>query len=145
LSGARSAITQTVGVIIILVIVVAAGAGGYLLTMGHSPSNSNSSTIVLSIVESDPVNQVDSFNPANLTATHGTTVTLAVQNGDDEPRTFELSAFNVNQTIGSGDTIRVTFTVGQAGAFEMFVPATPPSQVNGVKASPSITGYLIVT
>lgn len=143
MSDGRAAITRTQGIITILVILVAAAAGGYLLSMGQSHSSSN--TIILSIVESDPVNQVDSFSPANITATHGTTVTLAVQNGDDEPRTFELSAFNVNQTIGSGGAIRVSFTVGQAGVFQMFVPATPPSPVNGVKASPSITGYLIVT
>ncbi len=137
----RAAITQTQGIIAILVIVIAVGAGAYFLGLGGSQSGSG--PIDLSIVESDPVNQVDAFVPENVTVTHGTTVTLAVQNGDDEARTFEISAFNVNQTITSGATMRITFTVGQPGVYTMFLPATPP--YNGFRASPAISGYLIVT
>jgi len=129
------------GIIAVVVIVVAVGAGAYFLSLGQSKSGSGA--IDLSIVESDPVNQVDSFNPTNVTLTHGTTVTFAVQNGDDEARTFEIAAFNVNQTIGSGATNRITFTVGAPGVYPMFLPATPP--FNGYKASPSVTGYVIVT
>ena len=73
-------------------------------------------------MESDPVNQVDTFNPENITLTHGTTVTFAVQNGDDEARTFEIAAFNVNQTIASGATNRITFTVGPPGVYTMYLP-----------------------
>jgi len=137
----RAAITQLQAVIAVVVIVVAVGAGAYFLSLGQSKSNSG--PIDLSIVESDPVNQVDAFVPENITATHGTTITVAVQNGDDEARTFEIAAFNVNQTIGSGATDRITFTVGQPGVYTMFLPATPP--YNGYRASPSIKGYLIVT
>lgn len=119
---------------------VAAAAGIYFLGLGHSQSSPGA--IDVSIVESDPVNQVDAFNPTNVTVSHGTTVTLAVQNGDDEARTFEISAFNVNQTIGSGDTMRMTFTVGQPGVFQMYLPPEPP--IGTYKASPAVTGYLIV-
>jgi plastocyanin len=137
----RAAITRMMAIIVVLVIVVAAGAGAYFLSLGKSQSGSG--PIDLVIVESDPVNQLDSFNPTTITVSHGTTVTFAVQNGDDEARTFEISAFNVNQTIDSGATNRITFTVGQPGNYTMFLPATPP--FNGYRASPSVTGYLIVT
>jgi hypothetical protein len=137
----RRAIARTQGIIAIVLLLVAAAAGAYLLSSGVFKSGSGA--IDLSIVESDPVNQIDSFVPENITASHGTTITVAVQNGDDEARNFEIAAFNVNQTISSGATMRITFTVGQAGVYPMFLPATPP--FNGFKASPSITGYLIVT
>jgi len=125
----------------VLAIVVAAGAGGYFL----SQSQSGSGPVDLSIVETDPVNQIDSFSPANVTVTHGTDVTFAIQNGDDETRVFQISAFNVNQTIISGQTVRFSFTVGQAGTFKMFSPQTLPSAASNGKPGSAITGYLIVT
>ena len=136
----RSAIARAQWVITVAVILVVAGAGVYFLDSGKSQSGPGA--ISLSIIETDPVNQVDSLSPGNITVSHGTSVTLAVQNHDDAPRTLEISAFNVNQTIGSGLTARISFTVGQPGVFEMFVPPRPPA--NGLKASPSMTGYLIV-
>lgn len=138
----RKALAKMQGIVVIVVVLVAAVAvGAYVLSSGRPQSGPTE--IDLSIIESDPVNQVDSFNPANITAVHGAAVTLAVNNGDDAARTFEISALGVNQTIGSGATIRMSLTMGQPGVYEMYVPAAPPS--NGLKASPSITGYLIVT
>jgi plastocyanin len=139
LSKERAAITRMQGIIAVVVIVVAVGAGGYFLSMGQSGSG----PIDVAIVESDPVNQVDAFNPQNITLTHGTTVTFAIQNGDDEARTFEITAFNVNQTIASGATNRVTFTVGPVGNYTMYLPPEPP--INGFRASPGVTGYIRVT
>lgn len=139
----RAAITRTVGIVVVLAVLVIGGAGVYFV--GSGKSGSGSGPIDLTIVESNPVTQADSFNPVNITVSHGTTFTLAVLNGDDEPRTFEISALNVNQTIGSDDTIRITLTIPQAGAYKMFVPSTPPSAINGARASPSITGYIIAT
>jgi hypothetical protein len=136
----RAAITRTLGVIAIVVILVAAGAGAYFLGLGQSRSGSGPTD--LSIVETDPVNQIDSFNPGNITVSHGTTVTLAIQNGDDVARTFVITAFNVNQTIDSGAAARITFTVGPPGVFQMFLPPAPAA--NGFKASPIVTGYFIV-
>lgn len=129
-------------IILVVILVAAVGAGGYLLS-AKPQAGSSSSTIDLSLIESDPVNQVDALSPANITVAHGTTVTLAIQNGDDEARTFEISAFNVNVTISSGATNRVTFTVGQPGVFKLYVPPEPAYP--GFKASPSVTGYVIVT
>jgi plastocyanin len=139
----RAAITRTLAIIVALVILAAAGAGVYFLGSGQSQSGSK--LIDMSIVETDPVNQIDSFNPGNITATHGTTVTIAIQNGDDETRMFQIGAFNVNQTVVSGQTIRVSFTVGQAGTFKIFSPQTAPSAASNGRPGSAITGYLTVT
>jgi Cupredoxin-like domain len=140
----RTAVTQMQGIIIVVVVIIAAvGLGAYFLTQGKSPSGApKSSTVDLVLVESNPVLQNDSFDPANVTATHDTTLTLVVQNGDDEARVFEINAFNVNETIGSGITERITINLGQPGTFQMYVPPAPP--YNGFKASPAVIGYLIV-
>jgi plastocyanin len=140
----RTAIARMQAVIVIVVVLVAAAAAGvYLLNPGKSQPGPT--LIVVSIIETDPVNQVDSLDPANVTVSQGTTITLAIQNHDDAERTFQISALNVNQTVSSGATERITLTVGQAGVFQMFVPARPAIPAQGIKASPSITGYLIVT
>lgn len=139
----RAAIARAQGIAVV-VILVAAGLGGvYFLNPGKSQSSSG--PISLSIIETDPVNQINSLSPVNITVSHDTSVTLAMQNHDDAPRTFEISAFNVNETVGPGSTGRVTFTVGQPGVFQIFVPAKPANPANGVKASSSLTGYLIVS
>lgn len=127
------------GIIAIVVIIVAVGAGAYF-TLGGS--SSGPAPVDLSIVETDPVLQLNSFNPVNLTLTHDTTVTLAIQNGDDVARNFVISEFNVNQTIASGAAARITFTVGSPGVFPMELPPAPAS--NGFRASPLVTGYIIV-
>jgi heme/copper-type cytochrome/quinol oxidase subunit 2 len=130
-------------IVVIVVAVAAVAAGVYFLSPGKSQPAST--PISLAIIESDPVNQVDSLVPANITVVHGTTVTLAVQNNDDAERTFQISALNVNQNISSGTTQRITFTPGQAGVFQMYVTPRPADPAIGLKASPGITGYLIVT
>jgi hypothetical protein len=132
---------RTILLVIIIVVVLLGAVGAYFLSSGKSQSGSV--TVGWTLIESDPVNQVDAFNPMNITVPHDSTVTLAIQNGDDEARTFLISAFNVNETISSGATNRITFTVGAPGAFMVFVPAAPPFE--GFRASPSVTGYLIVT
>ena len=138
----KAGITRTLGIAAILVVLVVAGAGAYFLSSGKS---GGPGPIDLTIVESNPVTQADSFDPGNITVVHGTAFTIAVLNGDDEPRTFEIGALSVNQTIGSDDTIRLTLTCPQPGVYKMFVPSTPPSAVNGARASPAITGYLIAS
>lgn len=129
-----------VAVLVIAVVLVGAIAA-YSLSSGQPKSGNVQVDWVL--VESDPVNQVDAFNPMNITVPHNSTVTLAIQNADDQSRTFLISAFNVNDTIAAGATDRVTFTVGGPGTFVVFVPSKPPFE--GFRASPAVTGYLIVT
>ncbi len=138
----RGAITKMQGIVAILALVVVAGAGVYFLSSGGSQLVSG--PVDLSIVETDPVNQIDSFVPANVTASHGTTITLAIQNNDDETRVFQISALNVTSTIVSGQTERVTFSVGAAGVYKMYSPQTAPSAASNGKPGSQITGYLIV-
>jgi plastocyanin len=140
----RAAISKMQAVIAVVVIVVAAGGGGALL-LSQGGSQSGPSTIVVKIYESDPIRQADSFDPTNVTVNHGSTVVLAVQNGDDQARTFQISAYNINQTIPSGNVERITVTVGEPGVYEMFLPATTAASAANGRASPSVTGYLIVT
>jgi Cupredoxin-like domain len=137
----RAAITRTVWIVVVVAVLVVAGAGAFVL----SSKSGGPGPIDLTIVESNPVTQADSFDPVNVTVVHGTTFTLAVLNGDDEPRTFEISALNINQTIGSDGTFRFTLTCPEPGLYKMFVPSTPPSAINGARASPSITGYIIAS
>jgi len=142
LSDRRTAVARIQVVIAVVVILVAAAAAG-LFFLNSGQTQAGPALISMTIMETDPVNQVDSLNPSNVTAVHGTTITLAVYDGDDAARTVVISAFNVNQTISSGTTQRMTFVVGQPGVYQIFVPARPAE--NGLKSSPSITGYLIVT
>ena len=128
------------GIIVVVVIVAAVGAGAYFSLGG---SSSGKGPVYLSIVETDPVNQVNNFNPMNLTLTHDTTVTLVIQNGDDVARTFVISAFNVNETIASGTATRITFNVGSPGVYTMVLPPAPAA--NGFRASAAVTGYVIVS
>lgn len=139
----RTAIARMQAIILVVVIVVAAGGVAAYLASGGGSSSSGPMLIDLHLVESNPVTQSDSFDPQNITVPHDTTVTLAIQNGDDEARIFEINAFNVNETIGSGATERITLTVGAPGTYEIFVPPAPPYE--GYKASPSVTGYIIVS
>ena len=136
----RTAISKVLAVVVILAIVVVAGGAAFLL--GHSQSGSTQR--VLSIVETNPVLQIDSFNPANITVTHDSTVNLAIQNGDDETRVLEIPQFNVNETIISGETVRISFTVGAPGVFKIYSPQTQPSAASNGKPGEAITGYLIV-
>lgn len=140
LSRQRTAITQMQAIIAVVVIVAVVGAGAYFTIGGAS---SGTGTVYLSIVETDPVLQLNVFNPTNLTLTHDTTVTLAIQNGDDVARTFVISAFNVSEPIASGASARITFNVGQAGVYTMMLPPAPATSV--FRASAVVTGYVIVT
>ena len=142
LKKARCAITKAQAGLVILVILVALVAGVYLFVSSSGSVNSTSVELRVGIVETDPVNQLDSLIPSNITASRGYTVTLAVQNGDDEPRQFLFSTFNINATIGPGTTNRFTFMADKAGTFDFHSYATI---VLYGKVSPRLTGYLTVT
>jgi len=141
MSGQRKALSTMKGVIVVALVLVAAGGGIYFTNMNQTGAGK---TIDLSIVEADPVNQIDAFSPANITLSHGTTVTLAIQNGDDETRYFQIYDLSINQTIISGQTQRVTFTVGAPGTYKMYSPQTLPSAVSNGRPGSAITGYLVV-
>jgi heme/copper-type cytochrome/quinol oxidase subunit 2 len=127
-------------VLILILVVVGVAAGLYLYSSAGSQPSAHE--IQLQIVETDPVNQVVSFVPSNITAAHGESVTLAVFNGDDEPRLFVLAGFNINQTVPSKVTTRFTFSADKVGTFVFTSKATI---VLYGKVSPILTGYLKVT
>jgi heme/copper-type cytochrome/quinol oxidase subunit 2 len=135
-------LSRTLMVLLVIVVVAIAAAGVYLYTRQPGGSGPGSSEIQISIKETDPVNQIDSFVPQNVTATQGTSLTFVVQNGDDEPRVFSLPAFAVNQTISAGTTSRISFSASQAGTFKFTSYATI---VLFNKTAPILTGYLTVT
>lgn len=138
---ARHGLARMQAVLIVVVIVIAGVVGVYALSM----QGSNSTNVSIAITETDPVNQVDEFVPANVTVKEGTPVTFAVQNGDDENRIFTISTFNFNITILPGTTQRGTFTPDKTGTFKMFSPQTLPSAASVGKPGTPCTGYLTVT
>ena len=130
-------------VLIIVLLVVVVGAGAYVLL--KPGSGVGSQEIPIAIIETDPVNQIDNFSPQNVTVKVGTTVTFAVQDGDDEDRVFTISSLNFNMTIPAHTTARGTVTVDKTGTFTMYSPQTKPSAVSAGKPGSPCTGYLTVT
>jgi len=142
--------SRTIIGVLVIVVLVAAGAGVFFL--GSSNPGQSSGTGVpatvgvdVQIIEDDPVLQIQHFYPSNFTVTLGQNVSLAVRNGDDEPRTFVLSAFNVNITMSAGTAGRATFHAGKAGTFIYFSPPSVPSPVSQGRPGKYIQGNIIVT
>jgi hypothetical protein len=146
----RQALSRTVIIVLVVVVLVAAGGGVYFLgSVGPGPHSSSGVPaqvgVDLQIIEDDPVFQIQHFYPGNFTVTLGQNVSLAVRNGDDEPRTFVLKDFNVNMTIAPGTTGRDTFHAGKAGTFVFFSPPSVPSPVSQGRPGKYIQGNIIVT
>ena len=132
----RAAITRLQGIIAVVVIVVAVGAGGVLPQHRSRVRPRPRRPFHRGERPRQPGRRLQSREHH---LTHGTAVTFAVQNGDDEPRTFEIAAFNVNQTIASGATNRITFTVGPPGVYPMYLPPDAAA-VNGLQGEPCSDG-----
>ena len=132
------------GVILLIVFGIAAGAGLYLFGPARNQNGGQqrgSIQFQISIQETDPINQIDSFVPQNVSATQGASVTFVIHNGDDEPRVFTLGAFGVNQTISPGTTARFTFMADKVGTFQFSSIATI---VLFNKTALTLVGYLTV-
>jgi heme/copper-type cytochrome/quinol oxidase subunit 2 len=116
---------------LIAVIVVAAVAGGIYLSgsLGPSKSHSDSQTVDITIIGGVGVGTVDTFVPDNFTLTQGNTVTLVVQNTDDNTHGLEITQFGVNSgLILPGDTVRLSFLANQTGIFRY---QEPPGDCKG--------------
>ena len=140
----RTAITRTTAIIVVVVLVVAVVAGEYVL----SNSNKNSTGTVeidLHIIEDNPALQIDHFYPDTIYLPPGENVSLAIQNGDDETRVFTLALFNINVTIYSGTTQRVTLTANALGNHSFISPITPPSPASAGRQGPCLEGFFYVT
>jgi hypothetical protein len=135
------AITKAEAGLAVVGLLIAAVAGIYLFSSSSNSARSTSVEIRVEIRETDPVNQIDSFDPSNITATLGYTVTLVIHNGDDEPRQFLFNAFDINGSIGAGAAGRFTFSADRVGLFKFTSYATV---ILYGKVSPRLTGYLTV-
>ncbi|MDA4118011.1 MAG: cupredoxin domain-containing protein [Thaumarchaeota archaeon] len=143
------AISRALAAAVVIVIVLAAGAGIYVYTSMQSQTQGAGSTatstqteIVLQIVETDPVKNINNFNPGNITARQGITVMLAVSNHDDAARYFLFPQFNINQTISAGTTQRMSFVADKVGTFTFTSVITDPN--NPREKNSTITGNLMV-
>jgi hypothetical protein len=136
------AISRTVSIGVVVVLVLAAAAGVYLLS---KPNPNAPIEVDIQIIEDDPVLQIQHFYPDNFTLALNQNVTLAVRNGDDEPRTFVVKDFNVNVTMSAGTTGRVTFQVTKAGAHVFYSPPSIPSPVSKGRPGMYIQGNFTVT
>jgi len=141
----RLALARMQVALLIVVIVVAAGVGAYALSTQGASGGTGSVTIQMKITETDAVNQIDNFVPQNVTVKQGSSVELAVQNGDDEIRVMTIPAFNVNFTIDAGTTQRHTFIADKSGTFSMYSPKTVPSAASVGKPGSPCNGTLTVT
>lgn len=141
-SRGRTALTRTVWTVLV-VILIAAVAAEYELNVADSQAGSEE--VDISIIEDNPVLQIDHFYPDRIDVPLGKNITLVIQNQDDETRVFTLSQFNVNVTMVSGTSQRVAFQANALGNFTFFSPKTPPSPVSQGRPGPCLQGLFDVT
>jgi hypothetical protein len=141
---ARRGVSRTIWIILIIVVLAGVAAGEYELS--NSEKNTTGPTEVdLHIIEDDPVLQIDHFYPDTIFVSPNETISLAVQNQDDETRVFTLTQFGINVTISSGTTQRITFQANKLGNFSYFSPISPPSPVSAGRKGPCLEGFFEVT
>jgi len=139
----RTAITRTMAIVLIVVLVGAVATGEYLLSQANTSGGTKE--IDLHIIEDNPVLQIDHFYPDKIYVSPNETLSLAIQNGDDETRVFTLSQFGINVTISSGTTQRVAFQANNLGNFSFISPITPPSAASAGRQGPCLEGFFEVT
>ena len=140
----RPGIGRTVWIIVIILIVAGVAAGEYAIGLG-SNSTKGSKEIDLQIIEDNPILQIDHFYPAKVYVPLGQNISLAVLNTDDETRVYTLSQFNINLTISSGSTQRISFQASKLGNFTFISPVTPPSPVSQGRPGKCLQGFFVVT
>jgi len=143
--GARPGIGRIVWIIVIVVIVAGVAAGEYAIGLGSNSKSGGSREIDIQIIEDNPVLQIDHFYPATVYVPLGQNISLAVLNTDDETRVYTLSPFNINLTISSGSTQRISFQANKLGNFTFISPVTPPSAVSQGRPGKCLQGLFIVT
>jgi heme/copper-type cytochrome/quinol oxidase subunit 2 len=130
---------------LVVVLGIAAAAAIYSQSISSKPGTSGTVEVDIQIIEDDPVLQIQHFYPGNITLSFGQNVTLAIRNGDDEPRIFILKDFNVNITMGPGTTGRAAFQANKPGTFVYYSPPSAPSPVSQGRPGKYIQGNLTVT
>jgi len=115
------------------------------IALSNSNKTGGSVGIDLHIIEDNPVLQIDHFYPDTIYVPLNESVSLAIQNGDDETRVFTLTQYNINVTIISGTTQRVNLRASQLGNFSFISPIAPPSPASGNLKAPCLEGFFYVT
>lgn len=139
----RRAFSRTVWILVAVVAVAAVAAGEYAIGLGSNSAGSKE--IDIQIIEDNPVLQIDHFYPAKVFVALGQNISLAVLNTDDETRVFTLSQFNINLTMSSGTTQRISFQANKEGNFIFISPVTPPSAVSQGRPGKCLQGFFVVT
>lgn len=137
----RRAVSRTI-LVLALVVFVAILAAVEEVSLN---SRTSSVEIDLHVYEDNPVLQLDHFYPDTIVVPLGENITLAVQNLDDETRVFTLAQFNINVTIYSGATDRVSILASKVGNFTFISPITAPSVVSQGRKGPCLEGFFYVT
>jgi cupredoxin-like protein len=140
----RRGIGRTVWIVVIVVIVASVAVIEYGIGLGSSSSSGGAKEVDVQIIEDNPVLQIDHFYPAHIYVPMGENVSLAVLNTDDETRVFTLPQFNINLTMSSGTTQRITFDANKLGNFTFISPVTPPSPVSQGRPGKCLQGFFIV-
>jgi len=123
------------------VLVLVVGAGEYFL----STRSGGVTEVDITIVETNPILQLDHFYPDNLTLALNEKVQFAILNEDDEVRVFAMPSFGINSTMAPGEAVRVNFVANQTGTFTFFSPVTPPSPVSQGRDGPYLNGTITVS
>ncbi len=139
----RPALSRWVWVLVAVVVVAAVAGIEYEVGLGSSSGGTRE--IDIQIFEDNPVLQLDHFYPDTVYVSLGQTVQIAVLNTDDETRLFTISKLNINVSMASGTTQRVTFQANQLGNFSFLSPITPPSPVSNGRKGPCLEGFFVVT
>jgi hypothetical protein len=140
----RPGIGRTVWIILIIVVLVVVAVGEYAIGLG-SNTTKGTREIDLQIIEDNPILQIDHFYPAKVYVPLGQNISLAVLNTDDETRVYTLTPFNINLTISSGSTQRISFQASKLGNFTFISPVTPPSPVSQGRPGKCLQGFFVVT
>lgn len=130
-------------VVILIVLILLVAVAEYAINSGHS----GTTEVDITVVETDPVNQLDHFFPDNVTLTEGHSYQLAVLNGDDDVRVFTATEFGINETLNPGEAVRVNFTPNATGTFTFYSPVTPclNNDICHGKPGPYLSGTFTVT
>jgi Cupredoxin-like domain len=141
----RPGISRTVATLAIVVVVAAVAAGEFAIGLGSGTNANGSKEIDIQIIEDNPVLQIDHFYPSQVVVPLGQNISLAVLNTDDETRVFTLSQFNINLTMSSGTTQRISFQANHIGNFTFITPKAPPSPVSQGRPAKCLQGFFTVT
>jgi Cupredoxin-like domain len=138
----RPALSRKWWVILIVIALLVVALGEAELGIGKAPKGTMQ--IDLRIIEDNPILQEDHFYPDSIYVPLNENISLFVQNGDDELRTFSLPQFNINLTISPGTAQQVQFKASSLGAFNFTSPITGPSAESAGRQGPCLRGFFMV-